>query len=258
MPYKTIITEVQDHIGLIGLNRPDALNSLNAELIKELGESLREFDDSNKVRVIILTGSEKAFAAGADITEMATKDFNSVSNEDFMGDFQNNFLRIRKPIIAAVSGYALGGGCELAMMCDFIIASDNAQFGQPEINLGVMAGLGGSQRLTRFIGKSKSMDMNLTGRFMNSDEAERCGLVSQVFPKKTLMKEVFAIAAKIAEKPLTSSRMIKESVNRSFEVSLSEGLLFERRLFHSLFATDDQTEGMNAFVEKREPRFRDK
>ena len=189
---------------------------------------------------------------------MSKKDFVAVSNEDFMGEFHNNLIRIRKPIIAAVSGYALGGGCELAMMCDFIIASDTAKFGQPEINLGVMAGLGGSQRLTRFIGKSKSMDMNLTGRFMDSDEAERSGLVSRVVPSKELLKETLLVASKIAEKSLLSSRAVKESVNRSFEIPLGEGLLYERRVFHSLFATDDQTEGMNAFVEKREPQFRDK
>ena len=168
MAYKNIITEVEDHIGLITLNRPDALNALNALLIEELDKALKDFDRAEKVRVIIITGSEKAFAAGADITEMAKKDFVSVSNEDFMGEFHSNMARIRKPIIAAVAGYALGGGCELAMMCDFIIAADNVKFGQPEINLGVMAGLGGSQRLTRFVGKSKSMDMNLTGRLMET------------------------------------------------------------------------------------------
>ena len=258
MAYKSIIVEVEDHIGLITLNRPDALNALNALLIDELDQALKDFDHSDKVRVIIITGSEKAFAAGADITEMAKKDFVSVSNEDFMGEFHNNMIKIRKPIIAAVAGYALGGGCELAMMCDFIVAADNAKFGQPEINLGVMAGLGGSQRLTRFIGKSKSMDMNLTGRFMDSDEAERSGLVSRVVPVKDLLNETQAIASKIAEKSLISSRAVKESVNRSFEISLSEGLLYERRIFHSLFATEDQVEGMNAFVEKREPQFRDK
>ena len=258
MAYKSIIVEVEDHIGLITLNRPDALNALNALLIEELDKALKDFDHSDKVRVIIITGSEKAFAAGADITEMAKKDFVSVSNEDFMGEFHNNMIKIRKPIIAAVAGYALGGGCELAMMCDFIVAADNAKFGQPEINLGVMAGLGGSQRLTRFIGKSKSMDMNLTGRFMDSDEAERSGLVSRVVPLKDLLNETQIIASKIAEKSLISSRAVKESVNRSFEISLSEGLLYERRIFHSLFATEDQVEGMNAFVEKREPQFRDK
>ena len=258
MAYKNIITEVEDHIGLITLNRPDALNALNALLIEELDKALKDFDRAEKVRVIIITGSEKAFAAGADITEMAKKDFVSVSNEDFMGEFHSNMTRIRKPIIAAVAGYALGGGSELAMMCDFIIAADNVKFGQPEINLGVMAGLGGSQRLTRFVGKSKSMDMNLTGRFMDSDEAERSGLVSRVFPLKDLLKETRIIASKIAEKSLISSRSVKESVNRSFEIPLSEGLLYERRIFHSLFATEDQVEGMNAFVEKREPQFRDK
>ena len=258
MAYENLIVEITDHVCLIKLNRPKALNALNSQLVAELSDAVRQAETNDKVRCVIISGCDKAFAAGADISEMSEKTFVDVVTDDLFGASLLPIQNANKPIIASVAGYALGGGCELAMMCDFIICADNAKFGQPEINLGVIAGIGGTQRLTRFVGKSKSMDMNLTGRFMNSDEAERCGLVSQVFPKKTLMKEVLAIAAKIAEKPLTSSRMIKESVNRSFEVPLSEGLLFERRLFHSLFATDDQTEGMNAFVEKREPRFRDK
>ena len=204
------------------------------------------------------TGSEKVFAAGADIKEMSEKSFVEMFMTDFFGAEHNIIMKIRKPIIAAVSGYALGGGCELAMMCDFIIASETAKFGQPEVNLGVMAGIGGTQRLTRAVGKSKSMEMNLTGRFMDTVEAERSGLVSQIFPSKDFLQEVREIALKIASKSLLSSMLIKETVNQSFETSLSEGLLFERRAFQSLFSTEDQLEGMSAFVEKRSPRFRDK
>jgi enoyl-CoA hydratase len=258
MAYKTIVLEVEDHVGQIRLNRPDALNALNAELLGELSAALKECAQNDKVRCIILSGSEKAFAAGADVTEMAGRSFVEVYGGDFFGEFPADFERNRKPIIAAVAGYALGGGCELAMMCDFIIAADTAKFGQPEINLGVMAGLGGSQRLTRFVGKAKSMDMNLTGRFMDAEEAERAGLVSRVVPAKKLATEAMSAAQKIAEKSSLATMAIKESVNRSYETSLSEGLLFERRLFHSLFATEDQSEGMAAFVEKREPQFRDK
>jgi enoyl-CoA hydratase len=206
----------------------------------------------------VITGSEKAFAAGADIKMMSGKSFSDVFNENLFSEESDRIGRIRKPIIAAVSGYALGGGCELAMMCDFIIAADNAKFGQPEINLGVIAGMGGSQRMTRYIGKSKSMDMNLTGRFMEADEAERCGLVSRVVPTKKLMDEAMGAAAKIAEKSMMAVMAAKEAVNRSYETTLDEGLLFERRLFHSLFATEDQKEGMAAFIEKREAQFRDK
>lgn len=258
MAFKTIIVEIEDHIATIRLNRPDALNALNQEILGELLESLKDAERNDKVRCIVLTGSEKAFAAGADIKEMQDKTFVDAFGGDLFANFSEDFLRLRKPVIAAVSGYALGGGCELAMMCDFIIASDTAKFGQPEINLGVMAGMGGSQRLTRFVGKSKAMDMNLTGRFMDSEEAERSGLVSRVFPANKLMSEVSSIAAKIAEKSMLTTMAIKESVNRSYEVSLREGLLYERRVFHSLFATEDQAEGMAAFVEKREAQFRDK
>ena len=258
MAYKTIIVEIEDHVALIRLNRPEALNALNTELLGELSQAVREADANDRVRCIVLTGSEKAFAAGADIKEMSGKSFVEAFTEDLFTDASERFLRCRKPIIAAVSGYALGGGCELAMMCDFIIASDTAKFGQPEINLGTMAGLGGSQRLTRFVGKSKAMDMNLTGRFMDAPEAERAGLVSRVVPAKKLMEEAMAAAQKVAEKSTLTAMAVKESVNRSYETTLREGLLFERRLFHALFATEDQKEGMAAFLEKREPQFRDR
>ena len=258
MAYETIIVEVENHVALITLNRPSALNALNDQLLSELGEALGEAQANDKVRCIVITGSEKAFAAGADIKMMSEKSFVDVFSGDLFGPESQAILRIRKPIIGAVAGYALGGGCELAMMCDFLIAADTAKFGQPEINLGVMAGLGGSQRLTRFVGKSKAMDMNLTGRFMDAEEAERSGLVSRVVPAKKLMEETMAAAQKIAEKSMVTAMAVKESVNRSYETTLSEGLLFERRVFHSLFATEDQKEGMAAFIEKREPQFRDK
>ncbi len=258
MAYKTIVVENADYISLIRLNRPDALNALNSQLMGELVQALREADQNDKTRVIVLTGSEKAFAAGADIKEMSEKSFVDVFTTDFFAAEANAIMAIRKPIIAAVSGYALGGGCELAMMCDFIIAADTAKFGQPEVNLGVMAGLGGSQRLTRFVGKSKAMDMNLTGRFMEAEEAERSGLVSRVVPAKKLMEEAMATAHKIAEKSQIAVLAIKDAVNRSYDTTLNEGLLYERRVFHSLFATEDQKEGMQAFLDKREPQFRDK
>ena len=258
MAFKTLIVEIEDHVSLIKLNRPDALNALNSELLGELGCALREAEENEKVRCIVLTGSEKAFAAGADVKEMSEKTFVEVFTEDMFGAETAAIMRCRKPIIAAVAGYALGGGCELAMMCDFVIAANTAKFGQPEVNLGVMPGIGGSQRLTRFVGKSKAMDMNLTGRFMDADEAERSGLVSRVVPAKKLLEETMATAHKIAEKSALSVSAIKESVNRSYETTLSEGLLFERRLFQSLFSTEDQKEGMAAFLEKREAQFRDK
>ncbi|WP_299300634.1 enoyl-CoA hydratase [uncultured Litoreibacter sp.] len=258
MAYKTINVEVEDQIAVITLNRPEALNALNSQLLSELSNVIKEVDANEKVRCIVLTGSEKAFAAGADITEMKDMSFTDVFSGNLFVAEAGAVTSARKPIIAAVSGYALGGGCELAMMCDFIIASDTAKFGQPEINLGVMAGMGGSQRLTKFIGKSKSMDMHLTGRFMDAEEAERSGLVSRVVPVKNLMAETLAAAAKIAEKSAIATMAVKEAVDRSYETTLEEGLIFERRLFHSLFATEDQSEGMAAFVEKREPQFRDK
>ncbi len=258
MGYETLNVDVRDHVALIRLDRPDALNALNSKLLGELAKALRAAQGNEKVRCIVLTGSDKAFAAGADIREMAEKSFVDVFMGDLFGPETEAILSIRKPIVAAVAGYALGGGCELAMMCDFIIAADTAKFGQPEINLGVVAGIGGTQRLTRAVGKAKSMDMHLTGRFMDAEEAERSGLVSRVVPAKKLMDEAMAAAGKIAEKSMITVTAVKETVNRSQEVSLSEGLLFEKRMFHALFATEDRVEGMTAFVEKREPQFRDK
>ncbi|WP_163847812.1 enoyl-CoA hydratase [Pseudooceanicola aestuarii] len=258
MAYETIIVEIEDHIALIKLNRPDAMNALNQQVFTELAEALGAAQKNDKVRCIVLAGSEKYFAAGADIKMMSEKSFVDVFAGDLFSAEAGAILRVRKPIIAAVSGYALGGGCELAMMCDFIIASDTAKFGQPEINLGVIAGIGGTQRLTRAVGKAKAMDMNLTGRFMDAQEAERSGLVSRVVPCKKLMEEAMSAAEKIAEKSMITVMAVKEAVNRSQEVSLSEGLLFERRVFNALFATEDQKEGMNAFLEKREAQFRDR
>ncbi len=258
MAYETIIVDVEDHIAKVTLNRPDALNAINSELMTELADAMSAAQSNDKVRCIVLTGSEKAFAAGADIAMMKDKTYVEVFTDDLFGPEIDAVSRVRKPVIAAVSGYALGGGCELAMMCDFIIASESAKFGQPEINLGVMAGIGGTQRLTRAVGKAKAMDMNLTGRFMDAKEAEAAGLVSRVVPNKKLMEEAMGAAAKIAEKSMISVMAVKEAVNRSFEVPLREGLLFERRVFHSLFSTEDQKEGMAAFLEKRSAQFRDK
>ncbi|MEM7488831.1 MAG: enoyl-CoA hydratase [Pseudomonadota bacterium] len=258
MGYQTLNVDVSDHVALIRLDRPEALNALNSTLLAELAKALRAAQENDKVRCIVLTGSDKAFAAGADIREMSEQSFVDVFMGDMFGSDVDAMLAVRKPIIAAVAGYALGGGCELAMMCDFIIAADTAKFGQPEINLGVIAGMGGTQRLTRAVGKAKSMDMHLTGRFMDAQEAERSGLVSRVVPAKKLVDEARAAAEKIAEKSMMSVVAVKETVNRSQEVGLTEGLLFEKRVFQSLFATEDQTEGMTAFVEKREPQFRDR
>ena len=258
MAYETLIVDIKDHIALIRLNRPDALNALNSTMMAELARALTEADHNDKVRAIVLTGSDKAFAAGADIKEMSEKGFVDMFAADFFTPETEAMLRVRKPIIAAVSGYALGGGCELAMICDFIIASDTAKFGQPEINLGVVAGIGGTQRLTRFVGKSKAMDMNLTGRFMDAEEAERSGLVSRVVPVKKLLETAMEAAGKIAEKSQITVKVVKEAVNRSYETTLREGLLFERRVFHMLFNTEDQKEGMAAFLEKREAQFRDR
>ncbi|MDE0761845.1 MAG: enoyl-CoA hydratase [Planktomarina sp.] len=258
MAYETIIVKTSDHVCVITLNRPSALNALNSQLVEELGDAVTNAENNHKVRCMIITGSEKAFAAGADITEMANKTFVEVVAQDLFGASMAPVQNAKKPIIAAVSGYALGGGCELAMMCDFIICAESAKFGQPEINLGVIAGIGGTQRLTRFVGKSKAMDMHLTGRFMDAQEAERVGLVSRIVPDKMLMEVALEVAVKIAEKSQITAKAAKDAVNRSFETTLSEGLLFERRVFHSLFATDDQKEGMSAFLEKRDPQFRDK
>lgn len=258
MAYETITVDTSDGVALITLNRPDALNALNTQLLNELATAMEEADASDKVRCLVLTGSEKAFAAGADIKEMAEKSFVDMYKENFFGPQSDRFLRTRKPVIAAVAGYALGGGCELAMMCDFIIAADTAKFGQPEINLGVIAGIGGTQRLTRFVGKSKSMDMHLTGRFMDAEEALSSGLVSRVVPAKKLRDEAMAAAHKIAEKSLLASMAVKDAVNRSYETTMAEGINYERRLFQSLFATEDQAEGMASYVEKREAQFRDR
>jgi enoyl-CoA hydratase len=258
MGYETLNVEVTDHVALIRLDRPEALNALSLTLLGDLARALAAAQANEKVRCIVLTGSEKAFAAGADIAEMAEKDFVDVFMGDLFGPEAEAILRVRKPIVAAVAGYALGGGCELAMMCDIVIAADTAKFGQPEINLGVVAGIGGTQRLTRAVGKAKSMDMHLTGRNMTAEEAERAGLVSRVVPAKKLMDEAMAAAGKIAEKSMVTVTAVKEAVNYSQEVGLAEGLMFEKRMFHALFASEDRREGMAAFLEKREPQFRDK
>jgi len=256
MAYETIIVDHENGVGSITLNRPDALNALNSQLIDELGHALDTFEDDDTIGCIVLLGSNKAFAAGADIKEMQPKTFMDVYKEDFITKNWERVTRCRKPVIAGVAGYALGGGCELAMMCDTIVAADNAKFGQPEINLGVMPGVGGTQRLTRFVGKAKAMDMCLTGRMMDAEEAERSGLVTKVVPLDELKDEVMRMAIKIAEQSHPIVMMTKESINRSYEMTLAEGVRFERRLFHSMFATEDQKEGMTAFVEKRNPHFK--
>lgn len=257
MAYETILVETRGKVGLITLNRPKALNALNSQVLKDVVAALQSLEADPEIGAVVLTGSEKAFAAGADIKEMQAKSYIDVYMEDFFAGWEG-LTRIRKPIIAAVSGYALGGGCELAMMCDFIIAGDNARFGQPEITLGVMPGMGGSQRLTRFVGKSKAMDMCLTGRMMDAVEAERCGLVSRVVPAAEVVEEALKAAAKIASFSQPAVMMSKEAVNRSYETTLTEGLRFERRVFHSMFALDDQKEGMAAFSEKRPANFRNR
>ncbi|WP_274630486.1 enoyl-CoA hydratase [Arvimicrobium flavum] len=257
MPYETILVETRGKVGLITLNRPKALNALNSQVLAEVIDAAKAFDANNAIGAIVLTGSEKAFAAGADIKEMQSKSYAEMYGDDFFAGW-DELNRVRKPVIAAVAGYALGGGCELAMMCDFIIAADNAKFGQPEITLGVMPGMGGSQRLTRFVGKSKAMEMCLTGRMMDAAEAERSGLVSRVVPLGELIEDALKTAAKIAEFSQPAVMMNKEAVNRAYETTLSEGLRFERRVFHAMFALDDQKEGMAAFVEKRTPSFRNR
>jgi enoyl-CoA hydratase len=257
MSYENIIVESRGRVGMIRLNRPQALNALNRALMRELGQALAEFEADNTIGCIVITGSEKAFAAGADIKEMAEKDFADVYFDDFCAD-RHQAAAARKPVIAAVAGFALGGGCELAMQCDLIIAADNAKFGQPEIKLGIIPGIGGTQRLTRAVGKAKAMDLILTGRMMDAQEAERSGLVSRVVPAANLIEEATKAADMIASMSLPSVLAAKESVNRAFETSLAEGIRFERRIFHSLFATDDQGEGMNAFIEKRPPKFKNR
>ena len=254
MTYETILVDRHDRVATITLNRPQALNALNGQVMNEVTTAAAELDADPGVGAIVVTGSAKAFAAGADIKEMAALSFADVFAADYFAAW-GKFAAVRTPTIAAVSGYALGGGCELAMMCDVLIAADTAKFGQPEIKLGVLPGMGGSQRLTRAIGKAKAMDLILTGRNMDAAEAEHSGLVSRVVPADDLQREAMAVAATIAQMSLSAARMAKEAVNRAFESPLSEGLLYERRLFHSAFATDDQSEGMAAFVEKRTPNF---
>ena len=255
MAYENIVVETRENVGLITLNRPAALNALSTPLVRELREALTAFEADSAIGAMVVTGSEKAFAAGADIKEMQSKSWPDTYTEDFITADWEYILRCRKPVIAAVAGYALGGGCELAMMCDFIIAADNARFGQPEIQLGVTPGAGGTQRLTRFVGKSKAMEMCLTGRTMDADEAERSGLVSRVVAVDRLVDEAVGTAQKIAGMSLPIALMVKEAVNRSYEATLSEGVRFERRLFQATFGTADQSEGMTAFVEKRKPNF---
>jgi enoyl-CoA hydratase len=258
MAYENILVETRGRVGLVTLNRPKALNALSPDLMRELGEALTNFDSDDAIGAIVITGSEKAFAAGADIKAMKDWGYMDVYKADYITSEWETINRIRKPVIAAVAGYALGGGCELAMMCDFILAADSAKFGQPEINLGVLPGAGGTQRLPRFVGKSKAMEMVLTGRMMDAAEAERCGLVSRVLPADRLLEEAIKTAEKICELSLPVVMLAKESVNRAFETTLSEGVRFERRLFHSCFAIEDQKEGMAAFVEKRKPAFKNR
>jgi enoyl-CoA hydratase len=256
MGFENILVETRGRVGLITLNRPKALNALNDALMDELGEALLAFDSDEGIGAIVITGSEKAFAAGADIGMMSTYSYMDVYKGDYITRNWEAVRSVRKPIIAAVAGFALGGGCELAMMCDIILAADTAKFGQPEIKLGIMPGAGGTQRLPRAVSKAKAMDMCLTARFMDAAEAERSGLVSRVIPAANLIDEAITAAATIAEFPMPAVMMVKESVNRAYETTLAEGVHFERRLFHSLFATEDQKEGMAAFVEKRKPVFK--
>jgi enoyl-CoA hydratase len=258
MAYNTILVDTQGPVGIVTLNRPKAMNALNGEIVGEIGAALDAFEADDGIGCIVLTGSEKAFAAGADIKEMADKSYMDVYLANFITDGWERVTTCRKPIIAAVAGYALGGGCEVAMMCDFIIAADTARFGQPEITLGIIPGAGGTQRLTRFVGKSKAMEMVLTGRMMGAEEAERAGLVSRVVPAVDLLEEAVKTAKSIADLSRPAVMIAKESVNRAYESSLAEGVLFERRSFHALFATEDQKEGMAAFAEKRQPKWKNR
>jgi len=257
MSYETILLENHGRVGLITLNRPQALNALNAQLVSEVNNALDALEADVNIGCIVITGSKKAFAAGADIKEMAELTYPQIYMDDLFSD-SDRVANRRKPIIAAVNGFALGGGCELALMCDFILAGDNAKFGQPEINLGVLPGMGGTQRLTRAVGKAKAMEMCLSGRMIDAVEAERCGIVARIVPSDELLDEALKVAAVIASKSLPIAMMIKESVNRAFEVNLTEGVRFERRVFHAAFATQDQKEGMAAFVAKRAPEFQGK
>jgi enoyl-CoA hydratase len=257
MTCETIIVETRDAVGLVTLNRPTVLNALSTRVIAELSAALQAFDADPAIGAMVVTGNEKAFAAGADIKEMQDKSYPSTYVNDFLTDWER-IANLRKPLIAAVAGYALGGGCELAMICDLIIAADTARFGQPEIQLGVMPGAGGTQRLTRAVGKAKAMDLVLTGRMMDAAEAERSGLVARVVPADKLLEEALAVAAKIASFSLPTVMIAKEAVNQAFETGLAEGLKFERRVFHATFGTEDQKEGMAAFVEKRPPQFKNR
>jgi enoyl-CoA hydratase len=257
MSHEHIIVETKGKVGIVRLNRPAALNALNAALMRELAGAIDAFEADPNIACIVITGSDKAFAAGADIKEMASQSFIDVFRADFPGAW-DHVARARKPVIAAVAGFALGGGCELAMQCDLIIAADNAKFGQPEIKLGVIPGIGGTQRLTHAVGKAKAMDLCLTGRMMDAVEAERAGLVARVVPPASLMEETLKAAETIASMSLPALMLAKEAVNRAFETTLAEGVRFERRVFHSLFATEDQREGMAAFVEKRPPKFKNR
>ena len=257
MSYQNILVETKGRVGIIRLNRPRALNALNRTLVTELSQAIDAFEADDKIGCLLITGSEKVFAAGADIKEMADKTFIEAYLGNFAGDW-DRAAKARKPIVAAVAGFALGGGCELAMQCDLIIAADSAKFGQPEIKLGVIPGIGGTQRLTRAVGKAKAMDLILTGRMMDAAEAEKSGLVARVVPAANLMEEAMKVADTIATMSLPSVLAAKEAVNRAFEGWLSEGVLFERRVFHSLFATDDQKEGMKAFIEKRKPQWKNR
>jgi enoyl-CoA hydratase len=254
--FHNILCERRGAVGIVTLNRPAALNALNAALVSELAEALDEFEEDPGIGAIVLTGNEKAFAAGADVKEMVAKSYPDVYREDFITRGWERVAQCRKPVIAAVAGFALGGGCEIAMMCDIVIAADTARFGQPEVTLGTIPGAGGTQRLTRFIGKAKAMDLCLTGRMMDAGEAERAGLVSRIVPTAELLSEAIKIAERIAGMSRPIAMMVKEAVNRAYETTLAEGVRFERRLFHSTFATEDRKEGMTAFIEKRKPSFR--
>ncbi|HEX4158736.1 MAG TPA: enoyl-CoA hydratase [Rhizomicrobium sp.] len=258
MDYQNVLVKTEGAVAIITLNRPKALNALNSELLRELVEALEAIDADDNLHAIVLTGSDRAFAAGADIKEMAAKSYMDMYKANFFASAADRITAIRKPIIAAVAGYALGGGCELAMLCDFILAADNAIFGQPEINLGVMPGIGGTQRLTRFVGKSKAMEMCLTGRNMDAGEAERTGLVSRIVPLADLLSEATKAAEKIAAQSVPIVMMTKETINRAYETTLAEGIRFERRVFHAMFATEDQKEGMEAFAGKRKPEFKNR
>jgi len=258
MAYDTIIVDCKGPVGLITLNRPKAMNALNSALVAEMGRALDFFEADEDIGAIVLTGSDKAFAAGADIKEMASKNFAQAYMENFITKGWEAVTKVRKPVIAAVAGYCLGGGCEMAMMCDFILAADTAKFGQPEITLGIIPGAGGTQRLTRAVGKSKAMELCLTGRMMDAAEAERSGLVSRVLPAAELLPEALKVGARIAAMGRPSVYAAKEMVNAAFETTLAQGVHLERRMFHALFATEDQKEGMAAFTEKRQPSFKNK